>query len=296
VEVRSHGTPMTEGFWGKVRPSQDAPDRLFCLPLTAHCLDVACVFRRLAGLPTVHSRLEGAAGGALDEISLDRLAVVALLHDLGKANLGFQAKLFDPQAAHAGHVREIAPLLFEPELAERLEAILGQIADWFARPDDAVAYLLATWSHHGRPLSLTRLEEQTANYSRAKREWWQPNGGRDPFSGIEELLKVARDAYPSAFFAGSPRLPSSPPLQHRFAGLVMLADWLGSHESFFPIDRQDRFDSRAAAERSVGTVGLEARPYQERLAHQPTGFRHRFGFAPRPLQALLRTLPTDQPD
>lgn len=47
-------------FWGKLEE-----EGANYLPLEHHCLDVACVFRRLAALRTIRRRLERAAGAKL---------------------------------------------------------------------------------------------------------------------------------------------------------------------------------------------------------------------------------------
>jgi CRISPR-associated endonuclease/helicase Cas3 len=254
-------------------------------------LDVCFVFRRLTDVPAIRARLTSAAGGTLDEAYLDQLAVLALLHDLGKTNLGFQTRPFDPAAPRAGHILELGPLLFEPELAARFRPVLEKIMGWFARPEDCESYLLATWSHHGQPLSLVKLQERTGNYYRAKTTWWQPDReGRDPFLGIEELFRVARETFPQAFSLPGRPLPAHPALQHRFAGLVMLADWLGSHESFFPIERLSTFSSQTAAERAVELTGLETTPFRRQWASGGLSFDKLFGFPPRPLQETLQDL------
>jgi hypothetical protein len=57
-----------------------------------------------------------------DERLIQRLAAIAFLHDLGKANRGFQNKIYAASAlAHslpetAGHVCELWPLLSNPDL------------------------------------------------------------------------------------------------------------------------------------------------------------------------------------
>lgn len=68
-------------FWGKL-----SSDLKFQLSLTDHCVDVACVFRALCDLPAIRRSL------GIDATTMDRLAVFALLHDLGKCNTGFQAR------------------------------------------------------------------------------------------------------------------------------------------------------------------------------------------------------------
>ncbi|EQD35038.1 CRISPR-associated helicase Cas3, partial [mine drainage metagenome] len=92
-------------FWGKF-VSRDC-----FLPLAAHCLDVALVFRALCDVPGVRRSLTYAAGASLSDHQIERLAVLAMLHDVGKTNWGFQRKVFDSGAVRAGHIRELAPLI-----------------------------------------------------------------------------------------------------------------------------------------------------------------------------------------
>jgi CRISPR-associated endonuclease/helicase Cas3 len=78
--------------WGKllIEPGDNSVvDRL---SLVNHCVDVASVFRELCDLPSIHRNLVREAGIPVNGVHLDRLAVFALLHDLGKCNCGFQAK------------------------------------------------------------------------------------------------------------------------------------------------------------------------------------------------------------
>jgi len=111
-------------FWGKFKPNPGSETPNY-LPLSHHCLDVAVVFRHLVDFPTFQRRLMVAANIMLTAAQLDRLAVLALLHDFGKANLGFQGKVFDPKAPRVGHVFETAPLFQETLLGERLSECLA---------------------------------------------------------------------------------------------------------------------------------------------------------------------------
>lgn len=272
-------------FWGKLEEQR-------MLPLHAHCLDVALCFRALCELPGIRRALEQTAGRRLGNTDLDRLAVLALLHDLGKANLGFQRKPFDEQAPRAGHVRELAPLFQEPDLAEPLMAALQwqTIGQWFADEAAALGFFLATFSHHGRPL---RFDGERTGTARVARRWWQADGQRDPMSAIAELIATARRAFPDAFGTGDRPLPDAPAFQHRFAGLVMLADWLGSHPHWFPIEQVD-VEQRLAADREtvprlLRAVGLDPRQFP--LTDAP--FAARFAFPPRPLQARIDGLDPD---
>lgn len=87
-------------FWGKL-----SEDRSQQLPLADHCIDVASVFRALCDLPAIRRSL----GLGANVVQLDRLAVFALLHDLGKCNTSFQAKR-DPQARNIADSIEIDQL------------------------------------------------------------------------------------------------------------------------------------------------------------------------------------------
>lgn len=273
--------------WGKTRLDTLHPGERIGLPLREHCADVAHVFRTLASHPPIRSKLDAAAGSCLTEVELDRLAVLAFLHDLGKANRGFQAKLAGDPTANAGHIRELGPLLFEEDLAERLESTLDEVADWLDPAEDCERFLLATWSHHGDPLSLTLLSERTAAYVQAARSWWRVDReGHDPLQSVAELMTAARERFPRAFVS-SPPLRSTPALQHRFAGLVMLADWLGSYEAFFPIVRDPDFDAAAAARRALRAVGMDSATFAPAFRDTPWDFVRGFGFPPRPLQAAL---------
>ena len=66
-------------FWGKfISESRQ------CLPLILHSLDVALVFRELCNLNAIRRSLNRASSSNLTAQQLDRLAVLAMLHDAGK--------------------------------------------------------------------------------------------------------------------------------------------------------------------------------------------------------------------
>ncbi|CAG0994792.1 CRISPR-associated endonuclease/helicase Cas3 [Myxococcaceae bacterium] len=113
---------------------------------------------------------------------------------------------------------------------------------------------------------------------------------------IADLVQAARQAFPDAFSKPGNPIPNTPALQHRFAGLVMLADWLGSHQSFFPLGRPvDGWLDLDAANHALLSVGLNARNSQAELAYRPAAFAERFGFVPRPLQTAIDSLPSGEP-
>jgi CRISPR-associated endonuclease/helicase Cas3 len=280
-------------FWGKLERGEEGVREH---PLVDHCIDVALTFRTLVGLPAMRRRLEGAAGHKLSDIHLDRLAVVAFLHDLGKCNRGFQAKR-DPDAVEtAGHVVEAVALLAElrPLWPESLDTLLQQICSWFrGGPEQAEAMLLAAISHHGRPVSRMDVD---ASADRQLARWWRARGAVDPQQGLDELAQCVREVFPAAFEANVSAVDATASLQQRFAGLVMLADWVGSDTAFFPYRADDQEDRHAlaasAARRAISGIGI-ARPDPE--PEVLTDFVEVFGFPPSPLQQMLAAvLPVDE--
>jgi len=260
-------------------------------PLVDHCLDVALVLRALLDLPNL-ARL-----GSLTEAQKDRLAVIAFIHDFGKCNWGFQAKA-DPTARDtAGHVFEGVALL--EELGDRWppawRTLLDGICTWFRDEAQAYGMLLASISHHGRPVSVKDYYDSCVE--RKASVLWSSKSGYDPLAALDGLARAAITAFPSAFDAATPRLDATPALQQRFAGLVMLADWIGSDTTFFPYRASPDENRHALATRqareALRLIGLtppgarEPRPFEEI-------FRDRLD-TPTPLQAeLAYSLPVEE--
>lgn len=280
-------------FWGKYLQENQF------LSLTAHCLDVALVFRALCNLNSIQRSLAKAAENQLTEEQLDRLAVLAMLHDIGKANLGFQQKVFNSKSLRAGHIRELAPLLDFDDIDIKLyeafsQSLPPEMATWFSDEKNAYSYLMASFSHHGQPLYFQG--KRAGTYWHA-RDWWHPQNLCDPMSAIADIIYFSRKAFPKAFEASSLPLPAKPHFHHRFAGLVILADWLGSHQSWFPI-QQVQLEERLQNDQEIiplmlKAVGLDTTSLRPVLTRGPQDFKGRFTFSPRPLQAVIDDL---QPD
>ena len=285
--------PPIKGFWGKAKTDRDTGNLLAWHPLVDHCLDVAITFRFLIGLPGNRARLEQAAGHPLTDTQLDRLAVIALIHDLGKCNRGFQGKIFPGGARFAGHVRELGPLFADEALFEQLAQMLAldTLCEWFTDEEDFEALLLAAFSHHGRPVVSDELQTKDRRHTDAA-VWWRADNNLDPWQGIAELMDNARRAFPNAFQTPEKPIHANPALQHRFAGFLMLADWIGSHTGFFPY-RQDRDEDRVAlarraAENALQEIGLDTRIPRATFQARSAEPRDLFGFETlSPLQARL---------
>jgi CRISPR-associated endonuclease/helicase Cas3 len=250
-------------------------------PLTDHCLDVAIVFRQLLELPWIKGM------GQLDDVQRDRLAVVAYLHDFGKCNRGFQAKA-DPSANDvAGHAYEAVALLELQELwPPSWSELMHAVSQWFADEEQAYQMLLASISHHGRPISL--FDFQNYGGIRRARRWWLAVGDYDPLVALDVLARGARQAFPGAFQKGVSPLCADATVQHRFAGLVMLADWIGSDTTFFPF-RSSATEERHAVALAASARALSAIGLRLSAVRRPKAFREVFPFIEEPTQ-LQRAL------
>lgn len=262
-------------------------------PLTAHMLDVAACLLAIATVRSVRRALDRAAGRKLSDADLMRLAVLAFLHDIGKANAGFQVKrwvrLGQPIPSGwpvpAGHTNE-ALCIFESDRLQHLLAELPveEMATWGPA---CWSLWRASISHHGRPVGAP-INVATAI--------WQPviqasQVVYDPQIALREIGQCVRQWFPDAFHVGRP-LPDNPEFAHLFAGLVQFADWLGSdaREGFFPYAKpnEDRHQwVWQRAREAVQTIGFDTAEKRSVLPVLP-GFSAVFDVKePRPIQQRM---------
>jgi len=256
----------TETAWAKLQRAADATGEAGPVvawhSLPAHSADVAACLRRLLDQPIVARRLALLAEREeLDGRTKDRLAAFAFLHDLGKANTGFQAR-WDSCVRGHGHIGPLAALVdgTDAGLTEHLCAALPleRMRDWCDGDDGVFTNALwAVFAHHGAPPDL--LEGDTGR----SRSLWKPDGVYDPFRALDALGRTQTGALPGAFAEEGPPLPRSPRFWHAIAGFVMLADWLGSDRSAFPHRNGENDEGRyaCACKTALGLlrdVGLDA--------------------------------------
>jgi CRISPR-associated endonuclease/helicase Cas3 len=255
--------------------------------LIDHMIDVAACFYRLAQCRSIRRAMETSARRRLTEQDMARLSVLAFLHDIGKANSGFQAKRWKngipaawPVRIVAGHGREACKLFEVPTAAAALEPLIEQVCTWGAACD---SLLSASISHHGRPIkdtpgsSVIFWKTQAATY--------------DPAVVLKSLADCGLALYPLAFQSGGDDLPDMPAFSHLFAGLVQLADWLGSDRRFFEFSGpgEDRAESAPRlADKAITTLGLDAEDWRKRLTASPPDFaKVSGGFPPHPIQSAM---------
>lgn len=275
------------GFWGKLEQGRGG-EVLAWHPLIHHCADVAACCEALLEHTLLRRRLARFAGwDDLSPVHVQRLAVLAAFHDIGKFNHGFQNKALAHPPFTAGHVREVLGLFTHEAFAPRLGDAL-EVARWegWAEGEGALALLVAAISHHGRPAPIGAVHQD---------RWWSPFRGVDSFEGIAALRRAALDDWFPEANEAAPPFPATPGFQHAFSGLVMLADWLGSDTRFFEYSKridEDRiaFARKKAVEALVAT-GIASEEARRRLVATGFSFERSFGFSPRGAQTTLLSLP-----
>jgi CRISPR-associated endonuclease/helicase Cas3 len=288
--------------WGKL--ARDRAGQLMGVhPLLDHMTDVAACFLALAQCAAIRRSLERTAGRPLDVTDLQRLAVLVFLHDIGKANAGFQSQRWKlPDRAPIGW--PTAPFGHGPEGWELISGRVAHaelfaaglpIAEIVSWGDEAVCQLLqASISHHGRPLGETPAKRTDLI--------WKPvldrSGGvlYDPAVTLVNMGDRLRKSYPLAFTEDPQLLPDKPAFVHFFAGLVQLADWLGSdtREGFFPYTAlgEDRvLTAPVSATFAVWSIGLNVNTWRNELCSDRPIFRTTFSVVEaRPMQLAAADL------
>jgi CRISPR-associated endonuclease/helicase Cas3 len=121
-DYSSTTTPKPPFLWAKI--SRNATGHIIGWhSLIDHSADVAAVVEALLAQPTVNARLACTAGlKTLDDTMCARLAALTFLHDIGKANRGFRARV-DLSAPNVGHIDQFAWLFLgtnAEDLCDRL--------------------------------------------------------------------------------------------------------------------------------------------------------------------------------
>ena len=189
------------------------------------------MLRALLDVPTIRRRLAALLGQAnLTEADLQRLAALAALHDLGKANVGFQNRIHGSSGPRAGHIGPLHTLLVKRgPMAKLLFASggLSKVEHLLRGAGEAYQPWNAILAHHG----------DLPDAGPVLAELWRPAAGYDPIASCRELVEAVLTWFPLAAEAKPPAWPH--PFGHAFAGLVTLADWLGSDTEWFPLDGAD---------------------------------------------------------
>ena len=255
--------------WGK------ADDQGRFHALAAHSMDVAAVFLALGSLRLIAARLDAAAERKITSEVLLRLAALVYLHDSGKLLPGFQAK-GRPDLRCAADVRHAEAgwrvLAAGSVRSHPLAPIFGRIEGWGPAVEPMLAALFA---HHGKPVSCNPQPYHVAEVA-----------GYDMTAAMLDFRRMWEAAFPETS-AASP-LPDAPAFIHLFAGLVALADWIGSDRNFFdfvPLPGRD-YPERAQRQAAQALVAIGIDPGSLRATHDFVAVAGA-GRSPNPGQRLV---------
>jgi len=246
----------------------------------------------LLGQPNIAKRLANLLQQSeLTTQDREKLVALSALHDFGKINHGFQRKPFI-KGVPGGHIAPVVTLLNEgpPELKTLLEQggldhVLHLLEDqaFGLMPFDAIL------AHHGSlPPPLVGRQDCSI---------WRKDGAYDPVSACRDLVEAIVTWCPNAL--DHTPLAWNAAFQHAFAGLLMLADWLGSDHAHFAMPDHDAPDgvARFAWATPVAEDLLRRRgiaPDRARVAASGLSWTAQTltGFVdPSPAQAAMLTLP-----
>lgn len=218
-------------YWGKARPGGEEEVQYHLLPY--HCLDVAAVgYEYLAA----HTSLSKYFCDRLQLTQSDWLQWACFwlaLHDLGKFSEAFQSQRPDLFEKLQG--REPNP---EKPYTERHDSLgqwfwvdrLSGVAideNWFgdAGQEGIDVWMRTVTGHHGQPPKISQHSASDDHFCKMDRK------------AVSEFLMVIRELFSApAIRAESGKVfeKVSVSLSWWFAGVAVLADWLGSNTIYFP--------------------------------------------------------------
>lgn len=233
--------PLYFQYWGKARPGDDDSAGYHLLPY--HCLDVAAVGvsylrQSPALLKTFFSLL-----GCTDTAFLSWAAYWLALHDLGKFSEAFQSqrpdlikalKGRDPNASKQYSERHdsLGFWLWESGLGAELLPLIG-INNSRSAQRGLKSWLQAVTGHHGMPPK--SLGAQSVDFFFCKPD--KQIAGEFAADLADVLLTAEAKSIPE-IVSSKHFSDVSEVLSWWFAGVTVLADWLGSNTDFFPYRNQ----------------------------------------------------------
>lgn len=252
-------------FWGKARPPEDRPSPSWH-PVVYHLLDVAAVMAAVLEVRPVASARAARLLGISEEEARRLLVTLAALHDLGKFTPAFQAQvpeLWDALSAAIGAVPVFPGRHTEDGLVLWMEALADSLGEriWPGAERALECLAPAIFGHHGRPV--------LAKDGRL-RQGFRPGGNPAPLHAASECAAVLIELLcPEPIRARPPGARSARIASWYVAGLMTIADWIGSRVQWFPYceplpeDRTlERYWRRAreAAAHAVREAGIVAPP------------------------------------
>ena len=246
-------------FWAK---TVEGPDHIQIpgISVLDHCLNVGCVGESiLAFLPAQVAAIYPPGS-----------ALLTALHDIGKITLGFQAKC--PAWLAAQPFDELTRR--QIGLSNSDHAYVSQhFIQELLRPAKNQTWAVAVGAHHGKPKgrSIKAPAEVLAEWAQEHRQ--------SVAAQLETIFGNLPSCAPAKF------LEKNNTDVWLLAGLITVADWIGSNETYFsPARGQSPEVTRQLASSALGQIGWPG----GRLRHAT--FKDTFGFAPNSVQFALLTV------
>ncbi|HKL87481.1 MAG TPA: HD domain-containing protein, partial [Salinibacter sp.] len=151
------GAPAPSQFWAKLKykdNDRSTGEIVGWHPLFAHSADVAAVTEALLQGTILRDRLASMIGwDELSGVHVARLSALAALHDAGKVTQGFQNRAFD-ETPTSDHVTPMVNVYRASDPLAYLTPLgIADLQDWAADLDVLGHLLLATFGHHGTPVT-----------------------------------------------------------------------------------------------------------------------------------------------
>ncbi|PSQ95999.1 MAG: CRISPR-associated endonuclease Cas3'' [Bacteroidetes bacterium SW_9_63_38] len=185
-------------FWAKLNYEDDdrsTGEIVDWHPLLAHAADVAAVTEALLQQMILRDRLAALIGGDdLSDVHVARLSALAALHDAGKVTQGFQNRAFDEKPT-SDHVTPMVNVYRASDPLAYLAPLgIADLQDWADDLDVLGHLLLATFGHHGAPVTPGTHDPML----------WDASEHRDPEAGLARLDRHTRQWFPAAYESDAP--------------------------------------------------------------------------------------------
>jgi CRISPR-associated endonuclease/helicase Cas3 len=290
----SHPDPLA--YWGKARPAASGDAQFHLLPY--HCLDVAATGRTYLRHNPLLLGWMGEQTGLGEEALLDWLTFWLALHDLGKFATSFQNQRPDllaqlqhrssPKAYVGARHDSLGELLWRRHLLGPADALgFGVQAGRFG--SRIAPWVCAVTGHHGEPPDAGQVTLP------------QHFDARDEAAAAAFVVEVRTLFPPDAALTALCALPAAQAVgigracSWWFAGVAVLADWLGSNTAFFSYEAQPRAlgdywrdTALPQAQRAIDAAGVIPQPAAQGSRLQDLFTRERIP-ALTPLQAWADT-------
>jgi len=291
-------TLINSAFWAK---KQDYAGKFQWLSLAQHLEDT----RQIAHLLWTHWLSEGqrlcivaSLNQPDEEVAANMVGFLGAIHDIGKATPVFQIK---PGFANSPDLDAMLIEMLEDEGFSDLRsvrlanpeksphALAGQylLAEYGVRED--IASIVG--AHHGKPVDDS---SQIQNQSAYNSNYYQVEDSHHPIHQkwkceqrniFEWALQI------SGFDSVSSLAPIQQPGQVLLSGLLIMADWIASNETYFPLVslKTTEIDCQQARMKNGFSKWLEdaSYPWDAQFNTPYTLYEKRFNFTPRNVQSFF---------